>query len=212
MSAARRHHWRHRRMALSLLLTLSTLLAGCGSDGPPWALRDISGLLRPLQFSLHDSDGQPRHADDYHGKLVLLYFGYTHCPDVCPTTLATVTQAIRRLGDNADRVRLLFVSVDPSRDTPAVLKRYANAFGPQVVGLSGSQQQLQALSKRYRLSYGYDQPDAKGRYAVSHSSAVFIFDADGQGRLLGLESAPSTDFQTDLERLLAETTPSQTAQ
>ena len=184
---------------------LLLLLAGCDS-GPPWTLRDISGLLPPLQFSLHDSGGQQRHASDYLGKLTLVYFGYTHCPDVCPTTLAQVTQAIRGLGKDADRVRVLFISVDPDRDTSAVLQQYASAFGPQVVGLSGSQAQLQALSKRYRLSYGYGygQADAKGRYAVSHSSAVFIFDDHGKARLLALESTPSASFKSDLERLLAE--------
>ncbi|MGB7934028.1 MAG: SCO family protein [Gammaproteobacteria bacterium] len=192
-------------MRLGVLL-LAGLLAACGQSAPPWGLRDISGLMPPLDFTLTaSSDGATVHGEDFRGKVVLLYFGYTHCPDVCPTTLSLLSRAVSALGASADQVRILFVSVDPARDTLAQLKTYAAAFGPEVVGLRGSEAELKALTKRYRVSYGYGEPDARGAYEVSHSSAVYVFDREGEIRLLigSTDSAPV--ITGDLQRLLAET-------
>jgi protein SCO1/2 len=193
-----RRGWCNALLALCL-----TLLGACGETAPPWALRDISGLLPPLDFTLHDGAGRVRSASDFAGDVTLLYFGYTHCPDVCPATLAQLAGVLRGLDGAAQRVRILFVSVDPARDTPAVLQAYANAFGPQVVGLSGTQKQLRQLAKRYRVSFGLGKPDAAGHYEVSHSSAVFIFDAQGTARLLATEDDSADSLAGDLRRLLA---------
>jgi len=157
-----------------------------------------------LEFELHDGSGQTRHADDFRGNLVLLYFGYTHCPDICPTTLANLVSVTRKLGAAADQTRILFVSVDPARDTAAALQRYQQAFGPRVTALSGTPAQLRALTRRYRISYGLGKPDADGRYEVSHSSAVFIFDRDGAARLLATGSDSAEKIATDLKRLLGD--------
>jgi len=189
------------RSSLWLLLVLA-LLGGCSDNPHPWALRDISGLLPPLAFELHDGSGQPRTEADFAGDVTLLYFGYTHCPDICPTTLARLSGVLRQLEAGAGRVRILFVSVDPARDTPVVLRAYAHAFGPQVVGLSGSQAQLARLAKRYRVSYGLGKPGADGQYEVSHSSAVFIFDTHGQARLLATSTDSDASLVADLARLL----------
>lgn len=182
------------------------LLAGCGNSASQngWGLFDITGHMPALQFTLKRDDGRQVNQSAYKGKLVLLYFGYTHCPDVCPTTLADLGVAIRALGAQADRVRVLFVSVDPARDTPAVLKSYAHAFGEQVVGLTGSQAQLQALTRRYRVAYRLGKPDAQGNYDVYHSSAVFVFDKHGNARLLANEADKPAVIAADLKRLLAE--------
>jgi protein SCO1/2 len=137
-------------------------------------------------------------------KLVLLYFGYTHCPDVCPTTLSQLSHAVAALGTSAGQVRILFVSVDPARDMLARLKTYAAAFGPEVVGLRGSQAELKALTKRYRVSYGYGKPDAHGEYEVSHSSAVYVFDREGEIRLLVGSTDAAPVITGDLQRLLSE--------
>ncbi len=134
---------------------------------------------------------------------MLLYFGYTHCPDACPTTLTNLSEALRRLGSDASRVRVLFVTVDPARDTVAVMKRYVNAFGPQFVGLRGDDEALTALSKRYRIAYHLEPPDRNGYYAVDHSSAVFIFDASGEARLLAGETDNPRTIATDLQKLAA---------
>jgi protein SCO1/2 len=179
------------------------LLAACGEKSPPWALRDISGLLPALEFTLHDGSGQVRTASDFAGEATLLYFGYTHCPDVCPATLAQLGGVLRGLDGAAQRVRILFVSVDPARDTPEVLQAYAHAFGPRVVALSGSSEQLRQLTRRYRVSYGLGEPDAAGHYEVSHSSAVFIFDTHGEARLLATEADSAASLAGDLRRLLA---------
>jgi protein SCO1/2 len=189
-----------------LIVLLVSLLSACGQNEPPWGLRNISGLMPSLDFTLTEaSDGATVHGKDFRGKVVLLYFGYTHCPDVCPTTLSLLSHAVKALGTSADQVRILFVSVDPARDTLAQLKTYAAAFGPEVVGLRGSADELEAVTKRYRVSYGYGKPDSRGAYEVSHSSAVYVFDREGEIRLLigSTDSAPS--ITGDLQRLLAET-------
>ena len=181
------------------------LLAGLSACSQPkhWALQDINGLMPQLQFNLTDDAGQAVNASDYRGKIVLLYFGYTHCPDVCPATLGTLSLALHDLGADADKVRVLFVSVDPKRDTTAVLKQYVNAFGPQFVGLRGTDDQLESLTKRYRVAYSRDKPDTQGNYTVTHSSAVFIFDGEGKSRLLSLSSSKASEISQDLKRLIS---------
>ena len=164
---------------------LCAALTACGPRQPPFALHDISGLMPALQFKLSDQDGKAVTAADYRGRIVLLYFGYTSCPDQCPTTLAKLTNVMRALGHESDQVRVLFVSVDPKRDTAAVLKRYVNFFGPQFVGLrSATAGPLDELTRRYRVAYHLEPPDRSGGYAVDHSSAIFIFDRDARARLL----------------------------
>jgi len=190
---------RHRLWLMAMLLML---VSGCDRSPSSWALHDISGLMPPLAFELHDGSGQTRHAEDFRGAIVLLYFGYTHCPDICPTTLANLVSATGKLGKAADRTRILFVSVDPARDTAAALQRYEQAFGPRVTALSGTQAQLRALTKRYRVSYGLGKPDAGGQYEVSHSNAVFIFDGTGAARLLATGTDSAEKISTDLKHLL----------
>ncbi len=185
------------------LLVVAGLLAACSRSQTPWGLKDISGLMPPLDFTLTDAgNGATVHGKDFRGKVVLLYFGYTHCPDVCPTTLSLLGRAVAALGNDAAQVRVLFVSVDPARDTLAQLKTYAAAFGPQVVGLRGSDTELKALTKRYRVTYGYGKPDAHGNYEVSHSSAIYVFDRQGKVRLLAGPGDNALVITADLERLL----------
>lgn len=179
-------------------------LAACAPPQAPFGLQNVTGLLPALRFNLTNQDGRPVSAEDFRGKVVLLYFGYTNCPDVCPMTLALLNRAVESLGSAAAaRVRVLFVSVDPARDTVAVLKRYVGAFGPEVVGLRGDDDALDSLVRRYRVTYHREPPDARGYYAVDHSSAVFIFDREGEARLLAEESSPPKVISADLKRLLA---------
>jgi protein SCO1/2 len=193
---------RHPGLRLAVLL-LAGLLAACSQNQAPWGLKDITGLMPALDFTLTDAaNGATVHGKDFRGKVVLLYFGYTHCPDVCPTTLSLLGRAVSALGDDAAQVRILFVSVDPERDTLAQLKSYAAAFGPQIVGLRGSQDELKALTKRYRITYGYGKPDAHGNYEVSHSSAIYVFDREGESRLLAGPTDSAPVITADLKRLL----------
>jgi protein SCO1/2 len=191
----------HRWLAL-VSLALAAGLSACQQQ-KPWALRDISGIVAPLEFHLTNQDGQTVDGSSYRGKTVLLYFGYTHCPDVCPTTLGTLALALNRLGPDAGKVRVLFVTVDPARDSVTVLKQYVTAFGPQFVGLRGSDAELQELSRRYRIAYALEKPDRQGNYTVAHSNAVFVFDDKGNARLLGGSDDKADAIAQDLKRLIA---------
>lgn len=185
----------------ALLLVL--LLAACARP-QGWALNDVSGHLPDLDFTLTGDDGKPLHGSDFRGKAVLLYFGFTHCPDVCPLTLTHLHQVMQKLGPASDDVRILFVSVDPRRDTPEVLRQYVPAFDQHAVGATGSAHQLRAFAKRYRVAFDLKKPDADGNYDVSHSSAIFVFDRDGKARLLSISADDIEGLTHDLSRLLQE--------
>jgi cytochrome oxidase Cu insertion factor (SCO1/SenC/PrrC family) len=130
-------------------------------------------------FTLVDQNGVTRRPGDFHGKLMLVYFGYTYCPDVCPTELQTMTQALDRLGDRAAEVQPIFVTIDPERDTPEQMKAYAENFAPQLLALSGTDAQIAEAAKAYRIFYEkVKQPD--GGYAMDHSSIVYLMDRDGK--------------------------------
>ncbi len=192
-----------RRLAGGLGLgAVLILLSACSSKQQPWGLKNITGLMPDLSFHLTRDDGTPVTAVDFRGTVTLLYFGYTHCPDACPLTLARLAQAVHRMGSDARQVRVLFVSVDPERDTLQILHQYAQSFGPEIVGLRGPDAELRSLTKRYRVTYGRDKPDSQGRYEVSHSSAVFIFDKTGEVRLLSSGDDKAAVIAADLERLI----------
>ena len=174
-----------------------------------WHSTDISGALPALGFTMtRASDGKEVTAAAYKGKVVLLYFGYTFCPDVCPTTLLNLTMVLKKLGPLASDVRVLFVTVDPNRDTLHVLKQYASAFAPQTVGLRGTPDQLAQLARRYRVAYSVEPATKDHPYEVTHGSAVYIFDRRGKVRLLfsGLATQnPDLDaLADDLRALIAQ--------
>jgi protein SCO1/2 len=185
------------------------LLLGVGLPAWAWNSTDMTGALPALDFTMtRASDGKTVTSADFRGKVVVLYFGYTYCPDVCPTTLLEISTMLKALGKQADDVRVLFVTVDPDRDTLPVLKSYAAAFAPQVVGLRGTPDQLATLAKRYRVAYSV-QPARDGQPAeVSHSSAVYVFDRNGAIRLLftglSVPDAKLTGMTDDLRQLVSQ--------
>ncbi|MEF8793024.1 SCO family protein [Thiohalorhabdus sp.] len=181
------------------------LIVGCAPEQDGWRLTNITGLMPELTFTLTDHTGEAATGEDFRGGPVLMYFGYTHCPDVCPTTLATVRSALGQLNNEASQVTVLFVTVDPERDTRGALSRYVNAFGPQFVGLRGKPSQLKDLTRRYRVVYNRDKPDADGDYLVAHSSALFVFDREGRPRLVARPDDDAEAIASDLSRLLADT-------
>ncbi|MBD3811917.1 MAG: SCO family protein [Betaproteobacteria bacterium] len=192
---------RTRIFLAAAFCSFAALLSGCSQD-KTWDLDNITGIVSPLAFSLTDDTGRHVTAETYRGKIVMLYFGYTHCPDVCPTTLATLSQALSKLGTAADKVRILFVTVDPQRDTPPLLKRYAEAFGPEFIGLRTDDPALRQLAKRYRVTYSLGKPDAHGNYEATHSSAVFIFDGKGKARLMAESSSSAVAIAHDVQQLI----------
>jgi len=191
-----------RSIALAVVAA-SLLLAGCGSDTPDYNAHDIQGVMPDLAFNLTDESGKPLDADDFAGDITLLFFGYTNCPDICPATMARIRAALGGLDiDQRKRFDVLFVSVDPERDTPERIERFTTSFGPDFVGATGTKEQLRALSKRYRVTYGYGEPNDSGFYLVSHSSAIFVFDPNGRVRLLVNQNESVDGLTQDLKTLL----------
>jgi protein SCO1 len=187
----------NRRTILSL--TFAAALAGC-SRPVPWYGTDITGAMPRLDFTLTRArDGARVTGADYRGNVTLLYFGYTHCPDICPTTLANLSAMLDRLGQDARKVRILFVTVDPNRDSLPILKEYAAAFSPQIDGLRGTENELADLARRYRVAYSVKTAPT---YEVMHSSAVFVFDTTGRARLVTLTTDNVSGLAEDVERLL----------
>jgi protein SCO1/2 len=173
------------------------LLCACVAGGAIWnlAARDGgSGAPTQMQltslggpFTLTDQAGHRRGDADYRGRFVLLYFGYTNCPDVCPTTLTEMADALARLGGKAARITPLFVTIDPARDKPAVLAAYLHAFGPGFVGLTGSDAEIARLAREYRVYYA-KRPVPGGGYGMDHSGEVYLLGPDG--RLIAFYDPP----------------------
>ncbi|HCW89122.1 MAG TPA: cytochrome c oxidase assembly protein [Marinobacter sp.] len=186
---------------LQMILTITVLLAAC-SDSGQWHGKDISGLMPELTFELTNDQGEAVTAEQYQDQIRLLFFGFTSCPDVCPATLAKLNKAIRAMPEPLRTdVTALFVSVDPQRDTPEKIAAYVNFFGERTVGLTGDEPALRKLAKRYRTTFGYDKPDERGNYAVSHSSAVYVFDRQGKARLLFQSDLSADQIAEDLTQL-----------
>lgn len=188
---------------------LLTALLMVGSEAKAWNSTDMTGALPSLDFTMTRAlDGKTVTPADFKGKVVLLYFGYTFCPDVCPTTLLDIATMLKTLGKDADDVRVLFVTVDPSRDTLPVLKSYTAAFAPQVVGLRGTPDQLATLAKRYRVAYSVQPASGGNPPEVTHGSAVYVFDRNGAIRLLfsglAVPNAKLTGMTADLQQLVLQ--------
>lgn len=194
------------RVAACLAVGLATgALSGCTHKVEPWQLTDVTGHLPDLDFSLTGDDGKPVTGDTFKGRTLLVYFGYTHCPDVCPETMGRLMQVIDKLGPDAQDLRILFITVDPARDTPQALHDYVGAFDPKhAEGLTGTDRQIEALAKRYRVAYQMEKRDPKGNYEVTHSSAVYVFDRQGHARLLGTDNDTPDVFAQDLRRIIAD--------
>jgi protein SCO1/2 len=190
---------------LGAALLAGLLLAGCTpKPTQTWALTDIRGYLPDLKVRLQTADGKPLTATELRGRIVVLYFGYTHCPDVCPMTLGRIASAVKGLGPAADAVRILFISVDPQRDTPKLVEHYAQAFSDRAIGATGTPAEIERLAKRYRVAYQSEKPDRDGNYEVMHSKAVYLFDRQGRARLMGTDTDPAAAFAHDLKQLIAE--------
>lgn len=190
------------KLLSALLLCVALLLAGC-SEPPRFISTDLSTVDWGKDFSLTDHHGQPRRLADFRGKVVVLFFGYTQCPDVCPTTLSTLRQAMQLLGEDAKRVQVLFVTVDPARDTPALLAQYVPAFDPSFLGLYADEKSLAALAKDFKVFYAKQPGSTPGSYAMDHSTGNYAYDAQGKLRLLLRHGETPANIAADLKLLLA---------
>ena len=187
-----------------LLPACTTLLLAACASHPQWQLDNVQGHLPDLKFQMTNDLGQPVTAATYRGKVVILYFGYTHCPDVCPLTLVHLHTVLQKLGKQADDVRILFVTVDPARDTVPVLHQYVTAFDPRVVGLTGSTEAIAQLAKRYRAFYkpAPAKASSTGDYEVTHSSATYFFDREGHAQVLATPGSSNDEVLHDLKILV----------
>ncbi len=213
-----------RRLAVALPLATLTLpsalaqaidpqsLPGAKSSstghaaGANSTVHPIRGFLPDLDFELVAAGDKTVTEKDFEGKVVMMFFGYASCPDICPTTMAQLTQVKESLGTQADRVRILFVSVDPHRDTPEILQAYVNAFDENAIGLTGSEKQISRLARRYRVAYQIEKPRGEdpGDYEVAHSRGIYIFDATGKARMLASDGESVEKLTTAVRSLLPE--------
>ncbi|MFZ5556114.1 MAG: SCO family protein [Pseudomonadota bacterium] len=196
-----------QRSIIALLATfaLALALAGCdaGKPAPKFKSGDITGAEFARGFTLTDHDGARRSLADFQGKAVLLFFGFTHCPDVCPTTLARAKLALQQLGADAGKVRVLFVSLDPERDTPAVLKGYVTAFDPGFVGLTGTPEEIKQVAQDFRVMYQKSRVEGQEGYSVDHSTQTYVYDPQGRLRLYVSHTQDVDVLVHDVKLLLA---------
>ena len=188
--------------AAALIVALALTLASCGRGGPQFQTSDVTGAAMGRDFALTDHNGKARTLADFRGKAVVLFFGYTQCPDVCPTTLATLAEALRRLGPDAAKVQVLLVTIDPERDTAELLSHYATAFDPSFLGLSGDAEATARTAKEFKVLYQKQPGSTPGSYTMDHSAGTFIFDPEGRLRLYSGHGRDADAFAHDLRLLL----------
>jgi len=187
---------------INIVLLFITCISLLACSRPVFQGADISNGPIGGPFTLTDHHGKLRHSDEFKGKVVVLFFGFTQCPDVCPTTMSELKSTMEQLGEQAKNVQVLFVSVDPERDTKEILSEYVPAFHPTFLGLNGNQEQLEQITKNFRIIY---QKQAQGdSYTMDHSAASYLIDKTGQTRVMVNYGAGSSVFTHDIKLLLAE--------
>ena len=188
-----------RRAAMVLLLPL---IVGCEPAPPTFKAVDITGASYARELNLTDHTGAARSLADYRGKLVAVFFGFTQCPDVCPTTLSDMAEVRKLLGDKAKDVQVLFVTLDPERDTAALLTQYVPGFDPSFVGLRGDAAQTAAAAKEFKVFYQKVAGPTPSSYSIDHTAGTFVIDREGRVRLFIRHGTPPADIAADLRRLL----------
>ena len=177
-------------------------LLACAPDGPRFQSADVTGASFGRDFALTDTSGRARGLADFRGKAVVVFFGFTQCPDVCPTALATLAEAIRKLGPDAERVQGVFITIDPERDTPELLSRYVPAFHQSFVGLFGDAAATDRVAKDFKVVYRKAPGSTPGSYTMDHSSGMFVFDPHGRLRLYVNHGQGADALANDLRKLL----------
>jgi len=190
-----------RRLLMAWLA--AALLGGCGvSEAPRFHATDITGADYAKAFTLTDQHGRPRSLADFKGKVATVFFGYTQCPDVCPTNLSTMAQVVKLLGADGDKLQVLFVTVDPERDTQQLLSEYMPAFHPTFIGLRGDAAVTEAVMKDFRV-FAQKQGDVKGgTYTVDHTAGTYVYDPLGRLRLYVRHGETAENIAADIRLLL----------
>lgn len=191
-----------RLIACTTLAAGAGLLAACSDPKPQFKAIDITGADYAKDFQLTDHNGQPRSLKDFQGKVVVMFFGYTQCPDVCPTSMAELAEVKKALGKDGERLQGLFVTVDPERDTAQVLKAYMANFDPTFLALRGTPEQLAALAKDYKVFYKKVDGKTPTSYTMDHSAASYIYDTQGRLRLYTRYGSGAPALASDIQLLL----------
>lgn len=198
-----------RRIWISALL-LGAAMAGCG-DKPAGSTSkgsfrsiDITGAEYARKLELPDADSKPRSLGEFKGKVVVVFFGYTQCPDVCPTTMAELSQVRRSLGDDGARLQGIFVTVDPERDTGAVLKAYVDNFNAGFIALRGNSEQTQQVAREFKVFFAKVPGRTESTYTIDHTAGAYIFDPQGRIRLFSRNGAGPKALEEDIRALLRE--------
>jgi protein SCO1/2 len=203
----------HKRDALKLIAgsaggawataLFSLNLAGCSQPRASFNAVDMTGADYAKDFKLQDMNGQTRTLADFKGKVVLVFFGYAQCPDVCPTTMTDLAQVKQKLGPDGDKLQVIFVTVDPERDTPTVMKAYMNAFDPSFIALIPTPDQLAAMAKDFKVYYKKVPGTTPTNYSMDHSAASYIYDPQGRLRLYARYGEGDDQMVADIKTLLA---------
>ncbi len=188
------------RFSLALLFALA--LAACDGKRPTFKSTDITGVDYGRSLELTDHTGKPRRLEDFRGKAVVVFFGFTRCPDVCPTTLADAAQAMKKLGPDADRVQVLLVTVDPERDTQKVLAGYVMAFDPRFLGMVGDAEATRRAAKEFKVYFEKRPGKTPDGYSIDHSAQSYVIDPQGRLRLFVRHDRIAEDLADDLRVLL----------
>lgn len=193
-----------RRRALQAVAAMgvAALLAACGESAPAFKGSDITGTQLGKKLALVDHNGKPRTLQDFAGKAVVVFFGFTQCPDVCPTSLAELSQVMKQLGPDADRVQVLLVTVDPERDTPEILKQYVTTFDPRFLGLTGTPEQIKQAAASFKAYYAKVPTQDGANYTMGHTAAFYLFDGKGESRVLATNTAGAEALAHDIKALL----------
>ena len=186
------------RHVAAVVLTL--LVAACSP--PAFKAVDITGAEYARDFALESAGGGPRKLADYRGKVVVIFFGFTQCPDVCPTTLSDLAEVRKRLGADGERLQVIFVTIDPERDTPAVLTQYVPGFDPSFVALYGTPEQIAATAKEFKIFYQKVPGKTATSYTMDHTAGSYVIDKDGRVRLFIRHGASVDEIVSDLKKLL----------
>ena len=188
--------------AILAAIAAVAILAGCSPQAPTFKGADVTGASFGRDFALTGHDGKPRTLADFRGKAVAIFFGFTHCPDVCPTALSTAAEAMRRLGPDAARVQVLFVTIDPERDTPELLARYVPAFHPSFLGLYGDAEATARVAKEFKVLYRKVPGQTPDTYTMDHSAGMFVFDPQGRLRVFESHGQGADALAHDLAEVL----------
>jgi len=198
-------HLHRRHLILASLGAAGLLLAGCSDDAAntSFAAIDITGADYATGFSLTDHNGQKRTLADFKGKVVVVFFGFTQCPDVCPTSLSELAEVKRMLGPDGDRLQGLFISVDPERDTPEIMKQYMASFDPSFLALYAAPDALPDLAKSYKVYYKKVDGPTPTSYTMDHSAGSYVYDPQGRIRLYHRYGSGPAALAGDVKKLLA---------